>query len=81
MRLLSSWRCLKPVDRRLLLQSLALVAGVRVGLWLLPFSTVRRILDGMMPQRGGEAQPGVSVRPRGWVSLMRVKVAPWSEER
>jgi hypothetical protein len=35
---------LAPSDRRLLLQSAVLLAAVRLGLWLLPFRTLRRLL-------------------------------------
>ena len=43
-----SWRrfwTLPPSDRRLTVRVAALLVATRVGLWLLPFSTVRHLLD------------------------------------
>ncbi len=41
----AKWRALEPADRRLVLQALALMVALRVGLRLLPFTTVRQYLD------------------------------------
>lgn len=44
MQLLRRWQSLPALDRRLLLEAVALVLGVRLGLWLLPFPSLRRLL-------------------------------------
>lgn len=36
---------LAPADRRLLLEAIPLVLAIRLGLWLLPFRTLRRLLE------------------------------------
>jgi hypothetical protein len=43
MRAFRRLRALRAADRRLLLEASSLLAVVRVGLWLLPFATVRRV--------------------------------------
>jgi hypothetical protein len=40
-------------ERRLLVESALLVAAVRLGLWLLPFRTLRRLLDRAFDQPSG----------------------------
>jgi hypothetical protein len=47
MTLLRKYRGLAAADRRLLVTSALLLGAVRLGLWLLPFLTVRRLLASM----------------------------------
>jgi hypothetical protein len=47
MTLLRKYRRLPAADRRLLVMSALLLGAVRLGLWLLPFQTVRRLLASM----------------------------------
>lgn len=42
--LLHKYRCLATTDRRLLVQSALLLGAVRLGLWLLPFQALQRLL-------------------------------------
>lgn len=49
MRRLHKFRQLSWADRSLLAQALLLVVAVRLGLWLLPFQTVRRWLQRIAP--------------------------------
>ena len=45
MQSLSGWLQLKREDRRILLSSFLLQASIRVGLWLVPFSKVQRLIN------------------------------------
>jgi hypothetical protein len=45
MRRLRKFLSLSGIERRLLLSALFVTAGVRLGLWLLPFQTLRRLLS------------------------------------
>jgi hypothetical protein len=45
MRRLRKFLSLSGIERGLLLSALFLTAGVRLGLWLLPFQTLRRLLS------------------------------------
>jgi hypothetical protein len=47
MTLFRKYRRLAATDRRLLVMSALLLGAVRLGLWLLPFQTVRRLLTSM----------------------------------
>jgi transglutaminase superfamily protein len=47
MTLLRKYRRLAATDRRLLVTSALLLGAFRLGLWLLPFQTVRRLLASM----------------------------------
>jgi|RhiMetdeSRZDD1v2_1073273.scaffolds.fasta_scaffold09135_12 hypothetical protein len=47
MALLHKYLRLPATDRRLLVKSVLLLGGVRLGLWLLPFQTLRRLLARM----------------------------------
>jgi hypothetical protein len=46
MRLLRAFLQLPAPERRWLIEVAALLWAIRVGLWLLPFGTLRRLLDG-----------------------------------
>lgn len=50
---------LSSEDRRLLIQSGILMAGVRVGLWLLPFQRLRQLLTKVGPSRHNADSPNV----------------------
>jgi hypothetical protein len=39
------FRALRPGDRGLVIEAAVLLAVVRIGLWLIPFRTLRRMLD------------------------------------
>ena len=54
MRRLRNFFRLPPADRRLSIESWFLLWVVRLGLWLIPFPTLNRILD-----RGSTPKPGV----------------------
>jgi Transglutaminase-like superfamily len=44
---------LPPAERKLLMVAAILLCAVRLGLWCLPFRTLRRLLSGMMHPRKG----------------------------
>lgn len=44
MKRLRKFGSLPPADRRLLIESALLLVAIRLGLWLLPFQTLRRLL-------------------------------------
>jgi hypothetical protein len=46
-KLLRKYLCLPATDQRLLAKSILLLGTIRLGLWLLPFRTVRRLLTRM----------------------------------
>jgi hypothetical protein len=47
MRRIAKLLRLPPSDRRLLMMSVFVLGAVRLGLWLLPFQTVRRLINSM----------------------------------
>src|SRR5687767_5246217 len=51
MQLLCKYLRLPATDRRLFAKSVLLLGVVRLGLWLLPFQILRRLLAGMAPSR------------------------------
>ena len=59
MRRLGKFCRLPTTDRLLLVESTLLLVGVRLGLWLLPFQTLRRLLSGLMTVSTGsdETEP------------------------
>src|SRR5205823_1990284 len=59
MRRLRRLACLSASERQLLIHAALLVPSIRLGLWLLPFRTVRALLAGAKgrgPARDGEKQ-------------------------
>jgi transglutaminase superfamily protein len=50
MKRLRSFLRLAPPDRRLLIAAALLVGTIRLGLWLLPFQTMQRILGRLTPR-------------------------------
>jgi hypothetical protein len=59
-RKLHTFVSLTPLERRLSLRTIALVAAVRMGLWVLPFRTIQRVsekLGRVRPDRGGAIGP------------------------
>lgn len=59
---------LPPSDKLLLVEAAALVAAVRLGLWLLPFRVMRRVSQGLgtwglgLEVRGAESESGAARR-------------------
>jgi len=57
MRRLNKFFALPPADRRLLVNSIWLVGAVRLGLWLLPFPTLRRLLAKLSKGTSNQVNP------------------------
>src|SRR5688572_11186159 len=56
MRRLRDFSRLTPVDRQLLMKALLLVSGTRLGMWLLPFHALRRLLARLARETGSAGQ-------------------------
>jgi hypothetical protein len=67
---------LSPMERRLLVRAFLLVAAVRLGLWLLPFSTQRRILARL--DQAHPRLPRVAVSPDqiAWAVVVASRYVP-----
>lgn len=62
MRRLNKFLRLPSADRRLLLNSIWLVWAVRLGLWLLPFPTLRRLLAKLSKGTSSQMNPDLLSR-------------------
>jgi hypothetical protein len=67
------FRALRPGDRRLVIEAAVLLAVVRIGLSLIPFQTLRRVLDYYAGSRGGAV--GSSNEPTARVAWAVTSVA------
>lgn len=63
--------CLPSTDRRLLIHSAFLLGAVRLGLWLLPFKTLRRLLA-----RTTQVTNQVSVEKVTWAVKVASRYVP-----
>ena len=57
MALLRKFLARSWADRALLVRALALVSAVRLGLWILPYRTVQRLVDRPVAPQRGEVPP------------------------
>lgn len=55
---LSKYFKLSSTEQRVLLAALLLLGAIRLGLWLLPFRILRRLLDGMTRRLAAPRAPG-----------------------
>ena len=74
---LSKFLFLPGADRRLLIKVFLLVWIVRVGLWLLPFPTVRQLLRGVARGRSGsKSEERSSVERLVWAVKVSTRYVP-----
>jgi hypothetical protein len=78
MRGLWKFVLLPSADRRILVKAALLIAAVRLGLWLLPFRTVRLFLAHAAPARPGTAGR-VSPERIGWAVMGASRYVPRSD--
>lgn len=68
---------LSPTDRHLLVKALLVVWAIRVGLWLLPFRVVRRLLARLMHgSTGAPASDGTLVNRIVWAVNVASRYVP-----
>ena len=68
---------LPAADRDLLIKSFLLIGGVRLGLWLLPFLTLRRLLTAMMkPNTGKSRGEGAFADKVAWAVTVSSRYVP-----
>lgn len=81
MRRLSSFLRLARSDRRLLLSAATALAGIRLGLWLLPFESVRRSAAhlGRTRPHAAESSGAAASRSVVWAVNVASRYVPASE--
>ena len=57
---------LPPKERKLLIRALLLVAAVRLGLWVIPFSRLQRLVLWMAAKPGRDRSETVSTEKLAW---------------
>ena len=78
MKPLREWLSLSARDRGLLLRAALLLGGIRVGLWLLSFATLRRLLARLgQPAGRGVDREQVFVERVAWAVGVAGRHVPW----
>ena len=75
------FRRLPPAERRLLISAALLVWAIRLGLWLLPFPTLRRLVTRFLGVRASLRETGadvsrLSVERIGWAVALVSRWVP-----